>query len=142
MESERNLTLKLSRIHLENLLINQNMIRWNIHSVNLTNLGRKYDTIHLCDSLTLTIKSVLVKLQNTKIQPELWLVVVSCSTEGRYRFWTTTQLGLVLKLTHKYTIMILQKRWAGIDRQTYKMCSVPAMGLNKTLFMGKFSIYN
>ena len=42
--------------------------------------------------------------------------------------------------THKYTIIISQKHWAGIDGQKWTIWLVPDMDLNQTLFMVKLTI--
>ena len=42
-------------------------------------LGITYDSIHVHESYTAPIKSYLVKFRNTKISPELLLLVLSCS---------------------------------------------------------------
>ena len=80
MGLELNFTLTLSVIRPENLLGNWYMVRWNIHSFKVTHLGIIYDIIHLHHYFTVPMKSGLGKYCNTTIQPEVWLLVVSCST--------------------------------------------------------------
>ena len=40
---------------------------------------------------------------------------------GQEKFLITTQVGMVLRWTHKDKILILQKSWANIDKQKFIM---------------------
>ena len=74
------------------------------------------------------------------IQSEAWSLMVSGSTYGHYRFAKITQVGLKLRLTQKYTTLILQQIWSDIESQTCIMGWIPALNLGQIIGTGKLSM--
>ena len=61
------------------------MVIWDRQSVTFTHMG---------EYMTSQIKSGMRKLLNTTIQPEAWLVIILCNTQGQEILATITQVGM------------------------------------------------
>ena len=83
---EGNLTLTLTVLNPENLLIKKYLVRQRIHSIKFTHIGKRYDIIRIHDSFTGLKKLGLERFLNNIIQTEVLLSVVSCNTEDPERY--------------------------------------------------------
>ena len=145
-ELERNFSLTLSSINpersLENhkifhprkLLKKQDVVIWYKHIVTFTHIRE--------EMVAYTSRTPLLaynRLLDTTIITEAWLVIISCNVGGHNRFLIITQVGIVLRWTHKLKSLIYNK----VDlilRGKHIMGKIIALNLNQILFVGILSI--
>ena len=92
-----------------NLLKNHGIVRRNRHSAKFLYLGGMCDSILLRDSLNLLMKPGLTKLLNIKMQPIIWVYMISWNMEGHESSLTTTYLYLTLGMIQIYNVIIVKQ---------------------------------